>query len=472
VFTVAAATACTQRTPEQQLVQDTAAALGGADRIEAAGVLTMEGTGTQYNLGQDLRPGLAEQTFTVSAFRREIDLNAPRVRTTLTRTPNFSYFQGPQAQTQTTGVDGEIAYNVGANGTPARVSAAAAADRRAERYHHPLVLLKTALADGAQLSAVRSEGGGRAVDVTTDAGPVTLVVGADNRPIRIQSPGTHINLGDVMLATAFAEYADAGGLQLPTRLTTRVDDFATGTYEVTNTTAASGAVEAPAEVRNASAPAAPAVNVAVEEVAPGVWFLAGQSHHSVVVAFKDRLVLIEAPQSEARTLAVIARARELRPGTPLTHLVMSHHHFDHSTGLRAAIAEGLTVVTHAGNEAFVNEMATRPFTRQPDALAKAPKPATIETVGDSHTITDGARQLVLYPVTDNPHSHTMLMAYLPRERVLIEVDAFSPGGTYHPYAPNLLEQVKARNLRVDRIVPLHGAIVPFSALQAAAAAAS
>ncbi len=74
------------------------------------------------------------------------------------------------------------------------------------------------------------------------------------------------------------------------------------------------------------------MNVTVEEVAPGVWFLAGQSHHSVVVAFKDRLVMIEAPQSEARSLAAIARARELRPGTPLTHLVMSHHHFDHSTG--------------------------------------------------------------------------------------------------------------------------------------------
>ena len=55
------------------------------------------------------------------------------------------------------------------------------------------------------------------------------------------------------------------------------------------------------------------MNVAVEEVAPGVWFLAGQSHHSTVVAFKDRLVLIEAPQSEARSLAVIARARNCGP---------------------------------------------------------------------------------------------------------------------------------------------------------------
>ena len=136
------AAACTRLTPEQQLVHDAAEAMGGVDRVRAAGVVVLEGTGRQWNLGQDLRPGLAEQTFTVSAFQRAIDLDAVRMRTTLTRTPNFAYFQGPQAQTQVQGVDGDVAYNVGANGTPARTSATVAADRRAERLHHPLALVE------------------------------------------------------------------------------------------------------------------------------------------------------------------------------------------------------------------------------------------------------------------------------------------------------------------------------------------
>ena len=51
---------------------------------------------------------------------------------------------------------------------------------------------------------------------------------------------------------------------------------------------------------------------------------------------------------------------------------------------------------------------------------------------------------------------------------MIEVDAYSPGGSYHPYAANLLEQVQRRKVRVDRIIPLHGTIQPFSALEAAA----
>lgn len=468
VLCLVVAAGCTRLTPEQQLVHDVAQALGGVERVNTAGVLTLEGTGRQFNLGQDLRPGLAEQTFTVSAYSRVVDLTGPRARTTLTRTPNFPYFQGPQAQTQVQGVDGDVAYATSASGTSTRASTAVAADRRAERFHHPLVLVRAALAAGAAPPALRTTGDERVLDITTDAGVVTLVVGADAVPRRIESPGTHQNLGDVRLTTTFADYVEAGGLRLPTRVSTKVDDFTTGDYTVTNRADQTAPLEAPADARSAAAPAPPAVNVTVEEVARGVWFLGGQSHHSVVVLLAGQLVLIEAPQSEARTLAVIAKARTLQPGTPLTHLVLSHHHFDHSTGLRAAIAEGLTVVAHEGNAAFVADIAKRPFTRQPDALAKAPKAATVVPVGASHVMGDGARRLELHHVAGNPHSDTMLMAYLPAERLLIQVDAFSPGGTYHPYAANLLATIERLKLRVDRIVPLHGGIVTIKDLVAAA----
>lgn len=463
---------CTRLTPEQQLARSVAEALGGIDRVTTATVLTLEGTGRQFNLGQDMRPGLANQTFDVTAYRRDYDVAAPRLKVTQTRTPNFMYFQGPQAQTQVQGVDGEAAYNVGASGRAARTSAAVAAERRAERFHHPLVLVRAALTPGTAPSTLRTVGTERLLDISTDAGTITLVVGADGLPARIESAGTHPNLGDVTLTTTFAEFAAINGLNLPTRLTTKVDDFTTGEYTVTNRLDDTASLDAPAEVTAAAAPGPPAVNVTVEEVAPGVWFLAGQSHHSVVVAFSDRLVMIEAPQSEARSLATIARARELRPGTPLTHLVMSHHHFDHSTGVRAAIAEGLTIVTEQGNEAFVNEMAARPFTRLPDALAKAPAPVTVEAVATSQTMSDGTRTLELLHVAGNPHSETMLMAWLPKERILIEVDAFSPGGAYHPFAANLLEHIERLKLRVDKIVPLHGAVVTLKDLVAATRPAS
>ena len=181
------------------------------------------------------------------------------------------------------------------------------------------------------------------------------------------------------------------------------------------------------------------------------------------------MLLVEAPQSEARTLAVLAAARELRPGKPL------HQDRDDASPLRShrrhpcRAADGLTIVTHAGNKTFFEQMASRPFTRSFPTRWPSPRsPATVETVDDELQIKDSMRAVGIYHVSGNPHSDTMLMVHLPAERLLIQVDAFSPGGTVNPYAANLLDNVTRRKLAVDRIVPLHGAIGPMTSLQEAA----
>ena len=92
---VALTVACTRATPEQQIVNDAAAALGGAERVSAVKTLVLEGTGTQYNLGQDLVPGASGQTFTVSAFKRTVDVAGGRARTELTRKPELHLLPGP-----------------------------------------------------------------------------------------------------------------------------------------------------------------------------------------------------------------------------------------------------------------------------------------------------------------------------------------------------------------------------------------
>jgi glyoxylase-like metal-dependent hydrolase (beta-lactamase superfamily II) len=189
-------------------------------------------------------------------------------------------------------------------------------------------------------------------------------------------------------------------------------------------------------------------------------------------------MLVEAPQSEARTLAVIAQARQLVPAKPLRYAVNTHHHFDHSGGVRAAIAEGLTLVTHGGNEAFYREIAARPFTLAPDSLARAPRELVIEGVTGRRVFEDATRSVEVYPIEGNAHSETMLMIYLPRERLLIEADVYSPpapGATNVApavFAPNLVDNVRRLNLDVARIVPIHGRVVPFADLEAAARAAA
>ena len=363
-----AVAACSTQTPEQRLIRDAASALGGAERILAVRTLVIEGEGTHHNLGQDLLPGAAGQTFQVTRYRRAIDVPGERARTELERVPKFTFWQGLRPQIQVQGIDKAVGYNVAPNGSASRTAAAAADDRRAELLRHPI----SGCARGARPRGPPDEsahGAWRAERRCHDgrwADVHALGRRGTKLPSRVAAPANNVNLGDVIISTAFAEYADVAGLKLPTRLTTRTDEFVTAEVRVTTQTvdADAGDLAAPAAVASAAPPAVQAPNVTVEEVSRGVWLLAGGSHHSAVVEFADHLMLIDAPQNDARTLAVIAKARELRPGKPLTHVVNSHHHFDHSGGIRAAVAEGLTVVTHEGNAAFIEEIVKRPHTRR------------------------------------------------------------------------------------------------------------
>jgi hypothetical protein len=84
------------------------------------------------------------------------------------------------------------------------------------------------------------------------------------------------------------------------------------------------------------------------------------------------------------------------------------------------------------------------------------------------TLSDKTMTVNLYAVEGNPHADTFLVAYFPRERLLVQADMHVPGGAAAPYAPNLLENLQKRNLRIDRIVPLHGKVYPYAELVKAA----
>jgi hypothetical protein len=378
-------------TGSQQVIERTAVALGGLDRLRTLKSIAMEGSGTNGNLGQDLTPEATGQTFTITGYRRVISFTANALRSEQTRTPAFPYFQGQDPQKQINGVDGDIGYNVSPPGVAVRVSEAVTRQRRTDMLHHPVAAVRAALEPGAQLAAARAEGPETVVDITTANG-IHLVLGIDTSthlPTRVSSPSYDPNLGDITLETQFTDYRDVSGMRLPYHVVTRTDRVVTAdlTMSTVEVDGVIGDMAAPEDaVGSRPAPPTPQPVLDDMDVAPGVWLIAGQSHHSAVIELRDELLLVEAPQHEARTLAVIRRARELRPGKPVKRVVNTHHHFDHSAGLRAAVAEGLTVVTHAGNEAFVKDIIARAHSRNPDLLARQPKPLSIETAADAHDL--------------------------------------------------------------------------------------
>ena len=469
---------CAPATPEMRVVAGAAQAMGGLAKIQAVKTFSIEGSGETFNLGQNRAPDSDLPKYEVSEYRQSTDLTNRRWREEYVRKPTF-LTGNPAPQRRVAGCDGDVAFDVATDGKVSRVAAMVARDRRAELYHHPIGFLQAASAQGAKLENARQEGGQDAVDLITPGGErFTLSIESSSKlPTRIASKSYNTNLGDVWVTTEFGEFVDSDGLKLPGRISRKIDQDKVADIRVSKTAinADAGSLAAPEEARAAAEPA-PTAEVTAEEVAKGIWYLAGQTHHSVLVEFADHLTLVEAPQNDARTLAVIAKARELRPEKPLKEVVNTHHHFDHSGGIRAAISEGLTVITHELNRPFFEAMAARPCTVFQDALSKNPKPLSIETVADKKVLTDGKRSVEIYPVTDNPHCASMLMVYFPAERLLAEVDAYSPPAPNaptppaFPFAANLLDNIEKRGLRVDRLLPLHGRIVPLRDLVAVARA--
>ena len=96
-------------------------------------------------------------------------------------------------------------------------------------------------------------------------------------------------------------------------------------------------------------------------------------------------------------------------------------------------------------------------------------------VGDKHAMADAMRAVEFHAIAGSPHAEGFLMVYLPQERILIEADAFTPAApnTPPPATPNpnhlsLIANIERLGLPVDRIVPLHGRVVPVADLYAAA----
>jgi len=219
---------CAPKPPEQQFIDDAMRAVGGRDRVIVVKSIVIEGTGVNYNLGQDMKPEAATEQFAITGYKREIDTAQGKQRVQQVRTPKFAFFQGPQPQTQIQILDGDIAFNVGANGAASRLGTATAeSDRRTELYHHPITALIAATIPLTTVSNVRAVGSVRQADFAFKDRAWTMTIDAAGLPLSISSKTYHPNLGDVVVTTTFADYQDVNGLKLPAKITGKIDDFTT-----------------------------------------------------------------------------------------------------------------------------------------------------------------------------------------------------------------------------------------------------
>jgi glyoxylase-like metal-dependent hydrolase (beta-lactamase superfamily II) len=209
-----------------------------------------------------------------------------------------------------------------------------------------------------------------------------------------------------------------------------------------------------------------------KQLAEGVWYIGGIRHASVAVEFRDFVTVIEAPLSEKRSIVVINEVHRLVPNKPIRYLVNTHHHFDHSGGMRTFVAEGATVVTHRLNREFYQNVVFSPAPRtlEPDRLSflTADQLANpfLELVNGKYVISDGTRTLDVYPLPAFEHTADMMIAYLPRERMVVNGDVYTPPAKGAPLPKPgegsrvLLEAIQRLGLDVSTHVGLHGGIGP------------
>jgi hypothetical protein len=201
------------------------------------------------------------------------------------------------------------------------------------------------------------------------------------------------------------------------------------------------------------------VKVESQKLADRVWLIGGGPMNSVLVEFKDFVAVVEAPQNEARSLAVIDEVHKLAPGKMIRYVVNTNHHMGFAGGLRTYFSQGTTVVTHQTNRDYYVGILFSPFPRtvDPDRMTTynpmymiSRRPPPIETVGGTtmvgkYVISDDERQLQIWHVQDmayevgesyikipgpslarGNHSPDMLLAYLPKEKILINADLYVP----------------------------------------------
>lgn len=282
--------------------------------------------------------------------------------------------------------------------------------------------------------------------------------------------------GDMLYELRYLNYRDFGGVKHPTVLHIHQGDprlmVAHNSMEITlsnvqpDVTVA--ALPVPPEVQSATAPP---VRAESQKLADGVWLIAGGTHNSLAVDFRDFVTVIEAPLNEERSLAVIAEVTKLIPNKPIKYVVNTHHHFDHSGGLRTYLAQGATVVSHQANREFLENVLFAPGTRtmMPDRFSTyypyfsgGRRPLPMETVNQKYVISDGVRTVDLLPMQGNNHNGGMLLVYLPKEKILVNADMYTPPAQGAP-APavtdnmrNLQQNIQRLKLDVVQHVPIHG----------------
>jgi glyoxylase-like metal-dependent hydrolase (beta-lactamase superfamily II) len=448
------------------VLQNATKAMGDVKSIQ------FSGTGHLAAVGQAWNPTSPWPETIVKSYTRTVDYSAQSSREELVRNEGDPPAKGGAApfggdQKQVNLVAGQYAWNQ--PGNAAQPAVAAAEERQLQIWLTPHGFLNGAMQNSA--TARKGKGGTEVSFTAMSKFKVLEIIDTQGMVTKAETRIPNPVLGDMLVETDYSAYKDFNGVKFPTVIVQKQ-----GGYPLLDLTVTEVKTEVPLQLSvpdTVKQAKLPPVVVQTQKLGDGLWWLGGGSHHSVVVEYPTYITVIESPLNDERALAVIAEAKKLVPNKPIKYLVNTHNHFDHLGGVRAFIPEGATIITNAMNKPYYEKVFNAPHTLAPDRFSQNPKKATYLTVKDKYVLADGGREIDIYHIENDNHNEGMLMVYVPKEKVPLEADDFTPPAPNGPppapravnFTKNLNANIERLKLDVVTIAPLHGFVVPVAELK-------
>ncbi|WP_394848639.1 MBL fold metallo-hydrolase [Pendulispora brunnea] len=478
-------------TPDAPLARLTES-LGGATALASLRTLSIDAAGLHSAYDEGFEPGADPTPASDFTFAGRIDVAGGRMRLSYTRsyraivpgaTSDYSEIVSGQ-RGYVRGIESVFGGPAGTVGAPMS-SARWSATRRHQLITNPHLLLRERSAQDVRDEGVETRDGRsfRRIVVSDPEGvrDFTLRLDEAGRIAELSTVESDHLRGDIDVDVRYERWEPSGGLFFPRRVSVAVDHRTVRVEDRANIQ-----VNAPLDEGLFAFPDAPGTEfledhadfglrnaqsfqrfaglglnsfvdplhetVVGVQLSPGVYHLVGTGHHSMLVDQGTSSVLVEAPLDEARSKALLAWIDANLPGGlaahPISNVIMTHHHADHSAGLRTFVARGAAVVVARESEAFMRDILTSAHTIEPDDLsARRDIVPTLRPVESEGSLTIG--NVTAYHVRSS-HAADMLIVHVTAPG--------SPGILFNSdlYNPTEGELIPAR---VERAVGFNDALV-------------
>jgi glyoxylase-like metal-dependent hydrolase (beta-lactamase superfamily II) len=450
----------------REVLDKSVAAYGGLENLRGIENFSLRADGVEFHRNQSRRPDLAEST--PRRYEVTIDLKNNRYRLFAERygigtdsVPSYDVFDGKE--------------RISANLLTKTKAVRPVQNNWRQQYTAlflPQFLALNALDRPANLRYLgRADFQGRPHDVISFHSPdgtrISLYIDDATRLIAKQESLVHDALtGDALTETIFSAYRQLGKFKVPTEAAGKIAGVTTYKLNYSDISFDTNLPESVFRLEfdlNSPLPEAPS-EAPVNRLGENIYTVTVAGYRVLFAGFKDYIFVMEAPVGEVAAREAIARIKETIPGKPIKYIAVTHFHADHAGSTRTFIAEGATLVTTLGNRGYFEQMMKSRFTLASDSLSVNPQPLRIEMLEtEKRVFSDGTTTVAIYNTGANPHADDMLIAYLPKEKILYEADIFdSVSDNRYPATRHLLKWLEKTKLAVEKIIPVHGTPAAFS----------